>query len=78
MIQREIESRGIRTASIIHLPKVAEKVRPPRMMHIQFPLGRTFGRAFDIELQTRIVKDLLDLAIYGGPKELVRLDYKWK
>ncbi|CAK7010330.1 hypothetical protein CIW83_12205 [Tissierella sp. P1] len=62
----------------MHLPKVAEKVRPPRMMHIPFPLGRTFGRAFDTQLQTRIVKDLLDFAIYGGPEELIRLDYKWR
>ena len=78
MIQREIESRGIRTASIVHLPKVAEKVRPPRMMHIRFPLGKTFGRAFNTQLQIRIVKDLLDFAIYGEPEELVRLDYKLK
>lgn len=78
LIQREIESRGIRTASIMHLPKVAEKVRPPRMMHIHFPLGRTFGRSFDTQLQTKIVKDLLNFAIDGGPEELVNLNYKWK
>lgn len=62
----------------MHLPRVAEKVRPPRMMHIRFPLGKTFGRAFDTPLQTKIVKDLLNFAIDGAPEELVKLDYKWK
>lgn len=61
----------------MHLPKVAEKVRPPRMMYIRFPLGRTFGKAFDIELQTKIVKDLLQFAINGKAEELIKLDYKW-
>ncbi len=62
----------------MHLPKVGKKVRPPRMMYIRFPLGRTFGKAFEIELQTKILKDLLDFSINGKPEELVKLDYKWK
>lgn len=62
----------------MHLPKVAKKVRPPRMMHIRFPLGRTFGKAFNIDLQTKIVKELLNFAIEGKDEELVDLDYKWK
>lgn len=70
LVQREIESRGIRTASIMHLPKLAKKVRPPRMLHIKFPLGRTFSTtAYDIDLQTRIVKDLLEFALDGGSEE---------
>lgn len=70
-----MESRGIRTASIMHLPKVAAKVRPPRMLQIDFPLGRTFSTAFDVELQTRMVRDLLDFAIHGGAEELLKKDY---
>ena len=73
-----MESRGIRTASIMHLPKVAEKVRPPRMMHIRFPLGRTFYKAFETKIQTEIVKDMLNFAISGKPEDLAKLDYKWQ
>lgn len=62
----------------MHLPKVAEKVRPPRMMHIRFPLGKSFGRAFDTELHRKIVKELLDFAAEGGDEELVELEYRWK
>ncbi len=78
LIQREIESRDIRTASIVHLPKVAEKVRPPRMMYIRFPLGRTFGRAFNVDLQTKILKELLNFAIDGKSEEQYKLNYHWK
>lgn len=73
-----MESRGIRTASIIHFPKVAEKVRPPRMMHIKFPLGRTFYKAFETKIQTEIVKDMLNFSISGKPEELAKLNYKWQ
>lgn len=59
----------------MHLPKVAAKVRPPRMMQIDFPLGRTFSDAFNVDLQTRIVKDLLDFALMGGPEELLKKHY---
>lgn len=59
----------------MHLPKVAAKVRPPRMMKISFPLGRTFSTAHNTELQTRIIKDLLDFAQDGGPEELLKMDY---
>lgn len=62
----------------MHLPKVAERVRPPRMMHIRFPLGRTFGRAFDKELHRSILKRLLEFAAEGEEEELVKLDYRWK
>lgn len=47
------------------------------MMHIAFPLGYTFGKAFDRGLQTRIVKDLLDFAVKGRAEELVKLSYRW-
>ncbi|HLR20488.1 MAG TPA: hypothetical protein VK087_00645 [Tissierellaceae bacterium] len=78
MIQREVESRDIRTVSIVHLPKVAKKVRPPRMMHIKFPLGKTFSKAFETETQTKIVKDMLNFGINGKAEELIELKYKWK
>lgn len=58
----------------MHLPKVAEKVRPPRMMHTKFPLGRTFSSAFDLDLQSQIVKDLLDFAQNGAPEQLLTMD----
>jgi len=62
----------------MHLPLVGKKVRPPRMMHIRFPLGKTFGMAGDEKLQRNILKDLLNFAIEGEPESLVELPYRWK
>lgn len=77
LIQREIESRGIRTASIMHLPKVGVKVRPPRIMHIIAPLGRTFSNAYDIENQISIVKELLEFSLDGKDEEIRKTKFKY-
>lgn len=70
LIQREIESRGIRTAAIAHLPKVIEKSRPPRILTVDYPLGLTFGYAYNKELQRSLMLELLDLAMTGGQEEV--------
>ncbi|MDO4670052.1 MAG: hypothetical protein Q4A67_01100 [Aerococcus sp.] len=74
-MQREIESRGIRTAAMVHLPKVIEKVRPPRIMVTPYPLGQTFSEhPNDRHMQEEAVRKLLRFAIEGR-KEEVR---QWK
>lgn len=62
----------------MHLPKVGKKVRPPRMMHIRFPLGKTFGMAGDVETQRAILIDLLNFALEGEPESIVELPYRWE
>lgn len=62
----------------MHLPLVGKKVRPPRMMHIRFPLGKTFGMAGDKELQRSILIDLLRFALEGEAESTVELSYRWK
>ena len=57
---------------IVGLPNVGKRDRPPRMMHIEYPLGRTFSAtAYDVELQATIVKDLLNFALNGGAEEII-------
>ncbi|MDO4679974.1 MAG: hypothetical protein Q4A55_01685 [Aerococcus sp.] len=74
-MQRKIESRGIRTAAMIHLTNVIKKVRPPRVMVTPYPLGQTFSEEpHDRRMQTEAVKKLLALAVNGGKEEVV----KWK
>lgn len=53
----------------MHLPRLAEKVRPPRMLTIEFPLGLTFGEPGDTFMQRKVMNQLLDLAVTGGPEE---------
>lgn len=60
----------MRSASIMHLPKVAEKVRPPRMFVVDFPLGLTFGQAGEKEMQWKVMNQFLDFALTAGAEEV--------
>lgn len=79
LIQYGIEKAGIPTISISHLNELTEKVRVPRALHLRFPLGRSFGKAGETELQKQI---LLDCLHYVGsidtPETIVKLPYKWR
>lgn len=68
-IQRLVEEKGVRTASVMHLPDVAEKSRPPRMLTIKAPLGHAFGQAFEKDKQEQVLMELLDLAMTGNLEE---------
>lgn len=62
----------------MHLPRVGKKVRPPRIMHLKFPLGRAFGKAGYIDTQKSILKDLLEFSLKGEAESIVKLDYEWE
>lgn len=56
---------------MMHLPKVAEKCRPPRMLVTPYELGHTFApEAFDKESELAGVRALLDFAVHGGDEEV--------
>ncbi len=79
LIQYAIEKSGIPTISIAHLRDLAEKVRVPRALHLRFPLGRSFGRAFETDLQKEILLDTIRyLSEINEPETIVKLPYKWK
>jgi len=79
LIQREIESRGITTVSVTHLPEITRKVKPPRAVHIKFPLGRSFGQAGRDDLQHRILEDLFEACYDENLRgDIKTLPYRWK
>ncbi|MCS6881259.1 MAG: hypothetical protein RMK84_02870 [Oscillochloridaceae bacterium] len=43
LIARVIESFGIPTVCIIALREIAERVRPPRAIHLKWPFGHPLG-----------------------------------
>ena len=54
------------------------RVRAPRSAFINFPLGRQCGKPGERELQTRILKDALDVLVTAQvPGTLVDLGYEW-
>ena len=55
-----------------------ELVKPPRAAFINFPLGRECGKPNDAELQTRILKDALNLLETAkSPGVIQDLNYEW-
>lgn len=56
---------------MMHLPKVAEKCRPPRMLVTPYPLGHSFAHTpGDWERELEGVRVLLELAVKGGLEEV--------
>jgi hypothetical protein len=78
LIQRALEAEGIRTAAITHLPKVTQKVRPPRSLSLRFPLGRSFGGAGSSILQREILLKTIQFAATGDGDTIIELPYRWK
>ncbi|GAB4348718.1 MAG: hypothetical protein Kow0099_31420 [Candidatus Abyssubacteria bacterium] len=54
------------------------RVKPPRSAFLNFPLGHQCGKPNDVELQTRILKDTLNVLVAAShPGEIVDLPYEW-
>ena len=58
-----IEQQGIPTVGLSLSRTFTEKVRPPRTVHTQRPLGRALGGPFDVRGQTATLQRLLDALV---------------
>jgi len=61
LIQSAIEKSGIPTVSITLLPQVTERVRPPRALFVNRPLGYPLGAPSDAGVQEKILLAALKL-----------------
>jgi D-proline reductase (dithiol) PrdB len=61
LVQSAIERSGIPTVSITLLEEVTEKVKPPRALRVDRPLGYPLGEPANRELQISIMRQALDL-----------------
>lgn len=79
LIQYGIEKAGIPTISITHLGNITKKVRVSRALQTKFPLGRSYGKAGEVEMQRQILLDCLYyLTEIKEPETIIKLPYKWK
>ena len=67
LIAGELEKRGIATTSVTVLKEITVKVRTPRALVADFPLGYTLGRAGDALLQTQVLRAAFSLLDHPGP-----------
>jgi D-proline reductase (dithiol) PrdB len=61
LVQSVIEKAGIPTVSITLLPEVTRRVRPPRALAVDRPLGYPLGEPGNAVLQKDIIKAALRL-----------------
>ena len=79
IISRTIEKAGISTISIVTIKEIAEEIKLPRSLFINFPLGYTLGRAHVLPLQRAIINDMVSaLKTLDRPGKIIDLQYKWE
>ena len=61
LVQSVIEKAGIPTVSITLLPEVTRRVRPPRALVVDRPLGYPLGEPDNAMLQKEIIKAAIQL-----------------
>ena len=72
LIQSLIERAGIPTASVTLLEEVTRRVRPPRALFVDLPLGYPLGRPHDAAMQRTILLALLELLALDEPPPILR------
>lgn len=78
LIAREIERRGIATVSLSSAYSITRAAFAPRAVYLDFPLGRTAGKAGDAAMQREIARAALSrLRDAEAPGEIVELPYRW-
>ena len=76
LIARVIEAAGIPTVTIIGLRAIAEKVRPPRTIHLKWPFGHPLGEPVNRAQQLSAIHYALR-ALYTVSEPGVILEPGW-
>lgn len=78
LVARHLEESGIPTVCVGSALDIMEAGRPPRACFVDYPLGHTAGKAFDIADQDAIALAALHtLATATAPGTLVHLPNRW-
>lgn len=78
VVARALEAAGLSTVCAVTVREVAQQIRVPRAVFVNFPFGRTFGPAGDRSLQVSVVADMVRaLKTLDRPGRIVDLPYRW-
>lgn len=72
-LARILEEHGLTTVTLSLVRAQAEAVSPPRCLHLNFPLGRPFGKPRDPAFQLRVLRSAF--ALLGRPSGPVLEDF---
>ncbi|MDA3000308.1 MAG: selenoprotein B, partial [Actinomycetota bacterium] len=73
MLAHVMEEAGLATIVLASMRPVVEKMKPPRSLYCEFPLGRPLGVPNDPEFQHRVLADAF--ALLDAPNGPVIADF---
>ncbi len=78
LVARIVEEHGVPTLTYCLARDIMVKVKPPRAVFIDYPLGYTTGRPNDVANQRDIIKSGLDALIrFTAPGSIIDLPFTW-
>ncbi|MBP1465319.1 hypothetical protein EYB53_006340 [Candidatus Chloroploca sp. M-50] len=79
LIARAAEAAGIATVSIVGLREIAERVRPPRTVHLKWPFGHPLGEPGNAAQQLSVIHYALEkLYTAEEPGLIFEPDWRWR
>lgn len=70
-----LEAHGIATVAVVSVRSVAERMRPPRALFAEFPLGRPLGRPNDASYQRDVLRRAFSLLAHDPAAGPVLVDH---
>ncbi len=78
LVARVLEREGFPTVSLTSAIDITERVKPPRVAFLNFPLGYPVGRPHEIQEQLSVLRAALKLAETAKePGTIVELPFTW-
>jgi D-proline reductase (dithiol) PrdB len=78
LVARIVEQAGISTVVVSTARDITQQVKPPRAVFVNHPMGNTFGHAGDRALQSRILREALNMVVHVTEAgRLIDLPHVW-
>jgi hypothetical protein len=78
LVARVLEREGLTTVSLTSAIDITQRVRPPRVAFLNFPLGYPVGRPNQPDEQLAVLRTALRLAETATePGRIVELPFEW-
>jgi hypothetical protein len=78
VLARIFEAAGMPTVLVTNMPFWSERVGAPRSLAVEFPFGHIIGPAGDRTMQTRVIRQALDvLETAGRPGTIEHFQEPW-
>jgi hypothetical protein len=79
LVSNLIESQGIATLSIGTVRDIMTRVRAPRAVFVDHPVGQTFGRPGETRRHRQILMDALTcVPLFKRKGQILDLQHQWK